>query len=125
LLVTDNPFEAYCKIVNHFRPFLPQDKNISDSAFIGEGSYIYPNSFIGHHVKIGKDCIIHSNVTIMENCIIGDNVILHPGTVIGGDAFYYNTKKDRAVWYKKMPSCGRVIIEDHVEIGAAVPLTGV
>src|SRR5215203_1518320 len=23
LLVTDNPFEAYCKIVNHFRPFLP------------------------------------------------------------------------------------------------------
>ena len=118
LLVTDNPFEAYCKIVNHFRPFLPQNKNISDSAVIGEGSYIYPNSFVGHHVKIGKNCMIHSNVTIMENCIIGDNVILHPGTVIGGDAFYYNTKKDRAVWYKKMPSCGRVIIEDHVEIGA-------
>src|SRR5678809_719996 len=69
LLVTDNPFEAYCKIVNHFRPFLPQDKNISDSAVIGEGSYIYPNSFIGHHVKVGKDCIIHSNVTIMEHCL--------------------------------------------------------
>jgi UDP-3-O-[3-hydroxymyristoyl] glucosamine N-acyltransferase len=27
-------------------------------------------------------------------------------------------KKDRAVWYKRMESCGRVIIEDDVEIGA-------
>jgi UDP-3-O-[3-hydroxymyristoyl] glucosamine N-acyltransferase len=28
------------------------------------------------------------------------------------------TPKDREVWYKKMPSCGRVVIEDAVEIGA-------
>jgi UDP-3-O-[3-hydroxymyristoyl] glucosamine N-acyltransferase len=39
--------------------------------------------------------------------------------VIGSDAFYYNTKKDRDVWYKKMESCGRVIVEDDVEIGAS------
>src|SRR5947208_995857 len=50
--------------------------------------------------------------------IIGNNVIIQAGTVIGSDAFYYNTKKDRTVWYKKMPSCGRVLIEDDVEIGA-------
>jgi UDP-3-O-[3-hydroxymyristoyl] glucosamine N-acyltransferase len=45
-------------------------------------------------------------------------VIIQAGTVIGSDAFYYNTKKDREVWYKKMESCGRVVIEDDVEIGA-------
>jgi UDP-3-O-[3-hydroxymyristoyl] glucosamine N-acyltransferase len=118
LLIVDNPFEAYCKIVNHFRPFEPATKSISNSAIIGEGSFIYPNTFIGNHVSIGKNCIIHPNVTIMDHCILGDNVIIQSGTVIGSDAFYYNTKKNREVWYKKMPSCGRVIIEDDVEVGA-------
>jgi UDP-3-O-[3-hydroxymyristoyl] glucosamine N-acyltransferase len=69
-------------------------------------------------VVIGRHCRIMPNVTIMDHCIIGDNVIIQAGTVIGSDAFYYNTKKDREVWYRKMESCGRVVIEDHVEIGA-------
>ena len=118
LLIVEQPFEAYCKIIDYFRPFTAATKMISDSAVIGEGTYIYPNTFIGHHVLIGKYCIIHPNVTIMDHCIIGDNVVVQAGTVIGSDAFYYNTKKDREIWYKKMPSCGRVIIEDFVEIGA-------
>ena len=118
LLIVDNPFEAYCKIANHFRPFEPSNKMISDSAMIGEGSFIYPGVFIGNHVSIGKNSIIHPNVSIMDHCIIGDNVVIQAGSVIGSDAFYYNTKKDRELWYKKMPSCGRVIIEDNVEIGA-------
>ena len=118
LLIVDNPFEAYCKIANHFRPFEPSNKMISDSAVIGEGSFIYPGAFIGNHVSIGKNSIIHPNVSIMDHCIIGDNVVIQAGSIIGSDAFYYNTKKDRELWYKKMPSCGRVIIEDNVEIGA-------
>jgi len=118
LLIVDNPFEAYCKIVNHFRPFEPALKAISDTAVIGEGSFIYPGVCIGHHVTIGKNCTIYPNVSILDHCIIADNVIIQSGTVIGSNAFYYNTKKDREVWYKKMPSCGRVIIEDAVEIGA-------
>jgi UDP-3-O-[3-hydroxymyristoyl] glucosamine N-acyltransferase len=118
LLIVDNPFEAYQTIVRHFRPFKPAVKPISDSATIGEGSYIAPNVYIGHEVSIGKDCFIGPNVTIMDHCVIGDNVIIQAGTVIGSDAFYYNTKKDRAVWYRKMESCGRVVIESDVEIGA-------
>ena len=118
LLIVENPFEAYCKIVNHFRPFEPCTKMISDSAIIGEGTFIYPGAFIGNHVRIGKNCIIHPNTSIMDYCIVGDNVIIQAATVIGSDAFYYNTKKDRELWYKRMPSCGRVIIEDNVEIGA-------
>ena len=118
LLVVENPFEAYCKIVNYLRPFEPSSKMISGSALIGEDSFIYPNAFVGNHVTIGKNTIIHPNVSIMDHCIIGDNVIIQAGTVIGSNAFYYNTKKDRDIWYKKMPDCGRVIIENDVEIGA-------
>ncbi|HEY4110470.1 UDP-3-O-(3-hydroxymyristoyl)glucosamine N-acyltransferase [Puia sp.] len=118
LLVVDNPFEAYLKIVRHFRPFEPATKMISDSATIGKGTYIYPGAFVGHHVSIGNDCVIHPNVTILDHCIIGDNVVIQAGTVIGSDAFYYNGKKDREVWYRRMESCGRVVIGDFVEIGA-------
>jgi UDP-3-O-[3-hydroxymyristoyl] glucosamine N-acyltransferase len=118
LLVVDSPFDAYCKIVNHFRPFEPSSNLKSESGSIGEGSFVYPNVFIGNHVTIGKNCIIYPNVTIMDHCIIGDHVVIQAGAVIGGNAFYYNTKKDREVWYKKMPDCGRVIVEDYAEIGA-------
>jgi len=118
LLIVDKPFEAYQTIVRHFRPFKPADKPVSDSATIGEGTYIAPNVYVGHEVSIGKNCFIGPNVSILDYCIIGDNVIIQSGTVIGSDAFYYNTKKDREVWYKKMESCGRVVIEDDVEIGA-------
>lgn len=118
LLIVDSPFEAYCKIVNHFRPFKPADKMISDDAVIGEGSSISPGVFIGENVSIGKNCIVFPQVTILAHTVIGNNVIIQPGTVVGSDAFYYNTKKDREHWYKKMPSCGRVIIGDDVEIGA-------
>ncbi len=118
LLVVAQPFEAYCKIVNHFRPFEFATDRISASAHIGAGTQIYPTAFIGHHVQIGKNCIIHPSVSIMDHCIIGDHVIIQSGTVIGSDAFYYNSKKNREVWYNKMPSCGHVVIEDHVEIGA-------
>ena len=101
LLVVDNPFEAYSKIVKHFRPFEPALKSISDSAVIGENSFVYPGAVIGHHVTIGKNCIIHPNVSVGDFSEIGDNVIIQSGTVIGSSAFYYNGKKDRELWYKK------------------------
>jgi len=118
LLVGDEPFEAYLKIVRHFRPFRPATAEISPSAVIGKGTYIYPGATVGHDVVIGEDCVIHPNVTILDHCVIGNRVVIQAGTVIGSDAFYYNTKKNREVWYRRMESCGRVVIEDDVEIGA-------
>ena len=118
LLLHDQPFEAYLTIVRHYRPFEKQMNLQSATAAIGAGTYVAPNVFLGAHVSIGKNCIIHPNVTILDHCTIGDRVIIQAGTVIGSDAFYYNTKKSRDVWYKKMESCGSVVIEDDVEIGA-------
>jgi len=118
LLFTAQPFEAYLKIVEHFRPFESSVSLQSQSAVIGKGTVIMPGAFIGNHVTIGNNCIIHPNVSIYDYTIIGNNVIIHSGTTIGADAFYYNIKKDRDVWAKKMASCGRVVIEDDVEIGA-------
>lgn len=118
LLICPDPFDAYVKIVKRFRPFEPACKMISDTAIIAEGTHIQPGVFIGNHVSIGKNCIIHANVTIYDHTVIGDNVIIHAGTVIGADAFYYKRRKERQVQYDKMESCGMVIIEHDVEIGA-------
>lgn len=118
LLIVDEPFEAYLKIVNQYRPFAPSTEAVSATASVGENTVVMPNCFLGNHVKIGKDCIIYPNVTIMDYCQIGNNVVIQSGTVIGSDAFYYNKKTNRDIHYKKMTSCGTVVIEDYVEIGA-------
>jgi UDP-3-O-[3-hydroxymyristoyl] glucosamine N-acyltransferase len=118
LLIVDDPFEAYLKIVQHFRPFSPSDKMLSDTATTGKNTIIMPNVFLGNNVVVGDNCIIHPNVCIYDDCIIGNHVEIHSGTIIGSDAFYFNTKKNRESWFKKMQSCGQVVIEDHVEIGA-------
>jgi UDP-3-O-[3-hydroxymyristoyl] glucosamine N-acyltransferase len=118
LLVHPDPFTAYVQIVKYFRPFEPSNKMISDTAVIGEGTHLQPGVFVGNHVTIGRNCLIHPNVTIYDNTIIGDNVIIHSGTVLGADAFYFKRRKERATQYDKLESCGRVIIEDDVEIGA-------
>lgn len=118
LLVVSEPFEAYLTIVNYFRPFNAALKPVSDSATIGEGTVVMPNVFIGKDVKIGTNCIIYPNVSLLDYTEIGNNVVIQSGSVIGSDAFYYNTKKNRDVWYRRMQSCGNVVIEDDVEIGA-------
>ena len=119
LLYCETPFDAYAKLVNHFKPFKISTESISSDLKIGANSIVMPNVFIGANVQIGDHCIIHPGVTILADTIIGDHVIIQSNTVIGSDAFYYNTKKNRPAWYVKMPSCGRVIIEDKAEIGAS------
>ena len=115
LLISDDPFRDFNKLSVHFRPFERATSTVAISAEIGEDTIIQPNAFIGNNVKIGKNCLIHANVCLYDNCVIGDNVIIHSGSVLGGDAFYY---KNRPEGFDKLISCGRVVIEDNVEIGA-------
>lgn len=115
LLISEDPFADYVNLVRRFRAFEPCSSQISPSAIIGEGTVIQPNSFIGNHVKIGKNCIIHSNVSIYDHVIIGDDVVIHANTVLGADAYYFQRKP---AGYRKLESCGNVVIGNRVEIGA-------
>ena len=115
IIVSEDPFVDFNTIILHFRSFEESKHMISPSAEIGAGTVLQPGVFIGNNVKIGKNCIIHPNVTIYDNSVIGDNVIIHASTVIGADAFYFQKRKGETL---KFNSCGRVIINDNVEIGA-------
>ena len=116
LLVSDDPFRDFYTLTNHFKPFQSANSAISASAKIGENTVIQPNCFIGHNVEIGKNCLIHANVSIYDDTVIGDFVTIHSGTVLGANAFYYKKRPDG---YDRLKSGGRVVIEDHVDIGAA------
>lgn len=115
LLISDDPFRDFNKLSQYFSPFTACNSSVSSSAIIGEGTIIKPNCFIGNNVKIGKNTLLHANVIVYDNTIIGDNVIIHSGTVLGADAFYY---KKRPEGFDQLLSCGRVVIEDNVGIGA-------
>jgi UDP-3-O-[3-hydroxymyristoyl] glucosamine N-acyltransferase len=114
LLFHDDPFAAYTSLVRRFMPFVAASAAISPTAEIGEATVVQPGAFIGNNVKIGKNCIIHSNVSIYDHTIIGDNVIIHANSVLGADAYYFQRKPEG---YRKLESCGRVVISDNVEIG--------
>lgn len=115
LLISDDPFRDFNTLTDHFKPFAASGSMISDSSKIGEGTIIQPNAFIGNNVTIGKHCVIHANVSIYDNTVIADYVTIHAGVILGGDAFYY---KKRPEGYDKLKSGGRVVIKNHVDIGA-------
>ena len=115
LLISEDPFRDYNKLVRHFQPLNYSLQQIADTAIVGKTSVIMPGVYLGKNVTIGENCVIYPNVVIYDNCHLGNNVIIHSNSVIGADAFYY---KKRADYFDKMISCGRVIIEDDVEIGA-------
>lgn len=115
LLISEDPFADFNRLITRFRSLKPASNMISPLAEIGEGTVVQPGAFVGDHVKIGKNSLIHSNATLYDHTIIGDNVIIHAGVVLGADAFYFQRKP---AGYRKFISCGRVIIDDDVEIGA-------
>lgn len=119
LLICEKPFDAYVSLALKFRAFEPAVAMISPTAEIGEGTVIQPGAFVGNHVKIGQNCLIHANVSIYDHTLIGDHVIIHSGAVIGADAFYFQRRQEG---WKKLESCGRVVVESHVEIGAATTI---
>ena len=115
LLISEDPFRDFNKLIHHFNPFIAATAVISPTSEIGENTIIQPNVFVGNNVIIGKNCLIHSNVCLYDHTVVGDNVIIHSGTILGADAFYYKNRPEK---YDKLVSGGNVLINNNVEIGA-------
>lgn len=115
LLISEEPFQDFVKIGQHFNPEYRQKILQHPEIQIPASTHIAPNVFIGKNVKIGENCEIHSGVYLGKDTVIGNEVVIHPGTVLGGDAFYY---KKTSKGFIKLKSIGNVVVEDGVEIGA-------
>lgn len=115
ILVHDSPFEAYNGLVREFREYQIIRTQIDPSAVIHPSAIIEPGVVIGPQVVIGEDSHIQANAVIFSYVTIGKRVIIQPGAMIGTEAFYL---KRRPTGHTLWNSCGRVIIEDDVFIGA-------
>ena len=87
---------------------------VGDGAEIGSRTRILAGAVIGKGCRIGRDCVVSAGVTV-QHALIGDHVIIHPGVRIGQDGFGYTPSP---MGHLKVAQIGRVIIQDHVEIGA-------
>ncbi|MCB1721485.1 MAG: UDP-3-O-(3-hydroxymyristoyl)glucosamine N-acyltransferase [Rhodospirillales bacterium] len=138
LLLNAHPYKAYAVAAQAFYPDIKPKGKVSAQAHIdpsaivgaeciigpgvvigagaeiGEKSWIEANSVIGEYVRIGAHVRIGSNATL-SHCHIGDYTRLYPGVRVGQDGFGFAIDPKGHV---KVPQLGRVIIEDHVEIGA-------
>lgn len=138
LLLSPHPYKSYALAAQAFYPDNKPEANIStqaiiaDDAVIGEGCtiesgvvigsgvqiadgcWIEANTVIGGSVVMGEGCRIGSNATI-SHCHIGAYSRLYPGVRVGQDGFGFAIDPKGHV---KVPQLGRVIIEEHVEIGA-------
>jgi UDP-3-O-[3-hydroxymyristoyl] glucosamine N-acyltransferase len=87
---------------------------IGAEAAIGRGTTIAAGAVIGYRVHIGRDCYIGPNASV-THALLGDHVTVHAGAAIGQDGFGFAMGKTGHV---KVAQIGRVILQDHVEIGA-------
>lgn len=115
LLVSNTPFDDFNFLTRQFAPFERWVGDRGKHFKAGKDTIIQPNVTIGHNVIIGDNCIIHSGAVIDDNTIIGNNVVIQSNVVLGSKAFYYKAKSSGR---ERMHTCGRVILHDHVEIGA-------
>jgi UDP-3-O-[3-hydroxymyristoyl] glucosamine N-acyltransferase len=143
LLVVPDAYRAYARVLDHFFPeasaplVYGEAENgnsslIHPSARLEEGVIVEPGAVIGKEVRIGRGTKILSGAVIgyrtyigrngyvgsnasISCSIIGDNVTIHQGTAIGQDGFGFAMGPQG---HLKVPQIGRVIIQDHVEIGA-------
>jgi UDP-3-O-[3-hydroxymyristoyl] glucosamine N-acyltransferase len=138
LIISETPYKSYALIAQYFYPENYPDPQISDKAIIhdtvkiadgcvieagaviargvklGKGSWVEANAVIHSNVEIGQKCRVGANATISHS-IIGDHTRIYPGARIGQDGFGFAIDPAGHV---KVPQLGRVIIGDHVEIGA-------
>lgn len=90
--------------------------SLADNVSIGDDTVLYPGVVVGEGSSIGRHCTLYPNVVLYHGTVVGDHVTLHAGVVIGADGFGY--VPDEKGCHYKIKQIGRVVIEDHVEIGA-------
>lgn len=138
LILSKSPYKSYAQIAQLFYPENYPPAKISDQAVIdetaqisegcvieaggvinagaklGKGCWVESGAVIGTNVEIGAECRIGTNASI-SHAIMGDGSRLYPGVRIGQDGFGFAIDPAGHV---KVPQLGRVIIGNHVEIGA-------
>ena len=119
---SENPRLDFIKVLSAFFESAQPAGVIHPSAIIEEGAQIAPDAVIGPHCYIsagsviGSRTILHSSVTIDNGSIVGKDCEIKSGAVLGQSGFGF--ERDREGLPIKFPHFGKVILGDHVYVGA-------
>ena len=140
LIRVPDAYQAFSTLLEFYDKQKAAQAGIEKTTIIGEQSSIDDTAYIGHYsvigknVNIGKNVTIHAHVVVEDDVVIDDDTVIyqhstihsstsigkfcvvHGGCIVGSDGFGFAPKEDGT--YKKIPQTGRVVIEDHVDIGA-------
>ena len=83
---------------------------------IGDRCQVFPHTYLGDEVQLSPDTILYSGAKLYAGTQVGHHCIIHSGAVIGSDGFGFASQADGH--YEKIPQIGKVILGDHVEVGA-------
>lgn len=126
LVFYDNPQLAYVRFIKELSDRREQrERNrkyklteggyyLGENVQIGENTYIEPMALIGHDVVIGKNAFIGAGAVI-KNAVIGDDFVCNAYAVIGSPGF--TMCEDEEGNKLRIPSMGRVVIGNFVEVG--------
>lgn len=144
-LVMDDPYMGYALLANllnstpksahgiHPSAIIAEDVVLGEHVSIGANTVIESGvqlddnvcigacCFIGKNAHLGENTQLWSNISIYHEVIIGKNCLIQANTVIGSDGFGYAPVNQQYKWHK-IPQLGRVVIGDHVEIGASTTI---
>ena len=82
---------------------------------LGEGVVLHPGVVLYEDVHIGDGCELHANAVVHPGSRLGRYCVVHANAVIGSEGFgFIHTSNG----WRKMPQIGRVVLEDHVEVGS-------
>ena len=94
--------------------FTEQGYYIGENVTLGNNVIIEPLCFIDHDVMIGDNARILSGAKI-RNAVIGNNFIANENSAIG--SYGFTMAKDEKNNLVRIPTLGKVIIGNNVEIG--------
>jgi UDP-3-O-[3-hydroxymyristoyl] glucosamine N-acyltransferase len=95
---------------------------IEAGCVIADHVVIYAGSYLGPNCEVGESTVLFPRVTLYEKTKIGRHCRIHAGVVLGADGFGYAPLFDShtklPIAHQKIYHLGRVVMGDHVEIGA-------
>lgn len=144
ILINDNPYLAFSKIVSELYgsgEYFPKPEKkiihktaivspdatmpeevtigcnvvIEENVSIGNGCVIMPNTFIGRGSVLGENCYIYDNVSLYYTHM-GDNCVIRSGARVGGLGFGF--APDLINNPHKNQHIAKVVLGQNVDVGA-------
>lgn len=125
-IFSNNPQLEYANFANSFYEkrfekekklkytLMPSGYYLCEDSYVGENAHIEPGCLIGPDVHIGKNAKIFAG-SVIKHSRIGDNFLANEHSIIGANGFTMTEDEDGNK--VRIPTLGRVVIGNNVEIG--------